>query len=83
MQIQNEDARQKLNARNERSHLYKSVEFENKNVLSYLYQQKVHKAHQYSQRNELIFNVMKDKLSGTFQTGAGDNKVDEDKFHRE
>jgi len=81
MQIQREDQGQKFNARNEKSNLYKSVEFENKNVLSYLYQKKVHKAHQYSQRNEQIFNVMKEKFGGTFQKGG--NKDDEDRFNRE
>jgi len=87
MEIQRIDQGQKYEAKNQRNHLYKSVEFDNKNVLSYLYQQKVHKAHQYSERNEKIFNVMKEKFGGTFQkTASGEEeklKAEQDKKNKE
>ena len=37
MEIQRIDQGQKFEAKNQRNQMYKSVEFDNKNVLSYLY----------------------------------------------
>ena len=43
--------------------LSSSVSWENKNILSYLYQPKEHKAHKLVQRNENIYNFYSGKLT--------------------
>jgi len=40
--------------------LHNSVDFGDKNVLSYCYEKHAHKAHEYRKKNEQIFSLMKD-----------------------
>ena len=69
----------------QRNDQWRSTEFANENVLSYLYKEKANRAHQYNKRNELIFNVMKDKFANTFQAQnrASSRGVEEERFRLE
>lgn len=60
--VQWEDQRNKNDFRETHKKLSSSVHWENSNVLSYVFQEKEHKAMKYNRRNENIFNYYSGKL---------------------
>jgi hypothetical protein len=53
---------------------HKSQDFAQKNILSYVYEKKDHKAYEYRKRNDLLQNLMKDQFKNTAYMSKEDER---------
>lgn len=65
--MQEEDMKAKEELRKQKDSLYKSHDFDDRNMLSYIYENKHHKAHDMRKRNDYLVNLMKSQF--TFPQG--------------
>ena len=61
--MQEEDMKMKEEQKKQKDVMYKSHDFDDKNMLSYIYENKRHKAHDMRKRNDYLVNLMKSQFN--------------------
>lgn len=72
-QLHQQDMQEKLNARQQNADAHKSVEFADRNMLSYLYNEKQHKAYAYREVGDKRLEAVKGFFNNT--TGMVDKEL--------
>ena len=61
--MQEEDIKMKEEQKKQKDVMYKSHDFDDRNMLSYIYEKKHHKAHDMRKRNDYLVNLMKSQFN--------------------